>query len=159
MHPHHENCYAPGQVVSVSDDFQRVKIRFYDFIEAVVNRIDCQPMYKLKFQVDINNITLLEKRYIGKYIVGRNNATQIFDLGKISSLASDIIRQQYVVEWSGDNTETLEKLPMFGPNCQNLTINVKDFVLALNNSMYYYPGRVTHRQGNQLVVEFFNGEM
>jgi hypothetical protein len=37
-------------------------------------------------------------------------------------------------------------------------VNVKDFVLAPKDAMCYYPGKVTHRIGNQLVVEFFDGE-
>ena len=83
MHPNHENCYAPGQVLNVSADLHRIKIRFYDFVEAVVDVDDCQPFHKIKFQNDINGIVSAEKRFIGKYVIARNSIAGLYDIGKI----------------------------------------------------------------------------
>jgi hypothetical protein len=83
MHPNHENCYAPGQVLNVSADLHRIKIRFYDFVEAVVDVDDCQPFHKIKFQNDINGIISAEKKFIGKYVIARNSIAGLYDIGKI----------------------------------------------------------------------------
>ena len=100
----------------------------------------------------------LDKKFFGKYAVTRNSNTGFYDLGRIVGRASSIVKQQYVLEWS-DNTESLESLAMFGPNSQNIPLNVKDYVLALKDKIYFYPGRITHRSGSQIVIEYFNGEM
>lgn len=158
MHPHHENCYAPGQVIKVSNDLDRYLVRFYDFVESVVHVDDCHHFHKIKFQNDINHIISLEKKFIGKYAVARNSNTGSYDIGKITSRASSIVRQQYIVEWS-DGTESLENFVVFGPNSQNIALNVKDCVLALKDDLYYYPAKITSRHGSQIIIEFFNGDM
>lgn len=81
LHPQYEFSYAPGQIVKISSDSTKLLIKFYDYLETVVYRKEVFKLPRIKFQLDVNNIINLEKKWIGETVVARNNYTKVYELG------------------------------------------------------------------------------
>lgn len=86
LHPKYEFSYAPGQIVRVSSDMNKLLVKFYDFEEAVIVRNEVYKLPRLKFQLDVTNIINLEKRWVGQPVVARNNFTNVYELGTLEKL-------------------------------------------------------------------------
>lgn len=155
MHPHYEHSYAPGQVVKIGNDMSRVQIKFYDFVEDVVLSQDVYKLNKAKFQSDVNEITSLEKRWIGKTVVARNNISHVYELGKIVSQKGNV-GCQYVIEWANGKQSIQNANHIFGHDTTKSKINANDYVIAPLETVFM-PGRVVNKKGPQLMIEFVNG--
>lgn len=82
LHPQYEESYAPGEVVQVSNDMEKMMVRFYDFEEVIVLRRNAYKMSKMKFEHDVGMINQLEKEKVGKTVVARNTFSNVYELGK-----------------------------------------------------------------------------
>ena len=81
LHPDYEFSYAPGQIVRVSSDMTKLLVKFYDYKEAVVLRHEVYKMPRVKYQIDVENIVSLEKRWVGQNVIARNNTTKAYEPG------------------------------------------------------------------------------
>jgi hypothetical protein len=81
LHPHYEFSYAPGQIIQISNDSSKFLIRFYDFVENVIFKEEVYKLPRIKFQLDVDSIIELEKRWIGQTVVARNNISKAYELG------------------------------------------------------------------------------
>ncbi len=81
LHPHYEFSYAPGQVISISNDLSQILVRFYDYVESIVVREEAYKINKIKYQSDVELINRKEKEKVGKTVVARNNRSNVYELG------------------------------------------------------------------------------
>lgn len=156
MHPQYEFSYAPGQIVQVSNDLNKLLVRFYDFSEGVIQRQEVYKLPRIKFQIDVNSIIEKEKEWIGKLVVARNNFSKVYELGKVVSRVGN--SRQYTIEWSNGKQSIQNVIHMFGELTRNPAIIVNDYVLAPKETIFL-PGRVIGKRGNQLRVRFVDGQM
>ncbi len=155
LHPYYEFSYAPGQIVQVSNDMEKIMVRFYDYVEAVVVRRDAYRLNHLKYQADVELINRLEKEKVGKSVVARNTFSNVYEVGRIVKRVGDIGRQ-YVVEWSNGKQSLQNSNHIFGSDTRRASIIVNDFVLAPKEAIYL-PGRVVDKRKDQLKVKFVDG--
>lgn len=153
LHKEYEDSYAPGQVVKIGNDILRIK--FYDFDEQAVPSEDVYKIHKKKFQSDVSEIVRLEKEWIGKTVVARNNMSHVYELGKIISQSGNIGRQ-YVIEWANGQQSLQNANHIFGPNTRKPNVIVNDYVIAPVETVFM-PGRIIGRKGQQLKIKFVNG--
>lgn len=154
LHPQYEFSYAPGQIIQISNDMNKILVRFYDYVESVVLREEVYKLARLKFQLDVNNITELEKRWIGQVVVARNNYSNVYELGRVTSRVGN--GRQYVIEWSNNRQSIQNSNHIFGSLTRNPNIIVNDYVLAPKETIFL-PGRVIGQKGNFLRVKFVDG--
>ena len=154
LHPHYEFSYAPGQLVDISPDSNKLLVRFYDFVEHVVLRQEVYKLARIKFQMDINSIIELEKRWIGQTVVARNNFSNVYEMGKVMNRVGN--GRQYTVEWSNGKQSIQNANHIFGTYTRNPAIQANDYVLAPRETIFL-PGRVLGKRGNQLRVKFVDG--
>ncbi len=81
LHPHYQNSYAPGQIVSINDSRCKVTVRFYDYTESIISSEEVFRLHIIKFQNDIDFINYLESKWIGQTVLARNNETNIYEIG------------------------------------------------------------------------------
>lgn len=154
LHPQYSFSYAPGQVVKVSNDLTRMVIRFYDFVEDIVFREDVYKLDRLKFQMDVNAIIELEKRWVGQTVVARNNYTSVYELGRVVDRVGH--GRQYTIEWSNGKRSLQNSNHIFGVYTRNPKMIVNDYVLAPKETIFL-PGRIIGKRGEQLRVKFVDG--
>lgn len=82
LHPEYEFSYAPGQINKISSDGTKFFVKFYDYREEVVPRNEVYKLPRIKFNVDVNNIINLEKRWKGELVVARNDQSYVYEIGK-----------------------------------------------------------------------------
>lgn len=156
LHPHYEYSYAPGQIVQISNDLNKILVRFYDFVEGVILQEEVYKMAKVKFQLDVNAIIDLEKRWIGQTVVARNNYSNVYELGKVIERIGN--GRQYTIEWSNGSQSIQNAIHMFGAYTKNPSIIVNDYVLAPRETIFI-PGRIIGKKGSQLRVKFVDGKI
>jgi hypothetical protein len=154
LHPQYEFSYAPGQIIQISNDMNKILVRFYDYVESVVLREEVYKLVRLKFQLDVNNITDLEKRWIGQVVVARNNYSNVYELGRVISRVGN--GRQYVIEWSNNKQSIQNSNHIFGSLTRNPNVIVNDYVLAPKETIFL-PGRVIGQKGSFLRVKFVDG--
>jgi hypothetical protein len=154
LHPHYEFSYAPGQIVQISNDLNKILVRFYDFVEGVILREEVYKMAKVKFQLDVNAIIDLEKRWIGQTVVARNNYSNVYELGKVIERIGN--GRQYTIEWSNGSQSIQNAVHIFGTYTKNPSLIVNDYVLAPRETIFI-PGRIIGKKGSQLRVKFVDG--
>jgi hypothetical protein len=154
LHPQYEFSYAPGQIVKISSDSTKILVKFYDFLESVVFRKEVFKLHRIKFQLDVNAIINLEKRWIGETVVARNNYTKVYELGKIVNRVGN--GRQYTIEWSNGKQSIENSIHIYGKFTRNQTVLPNDYVLAPKQTIFM-PGRVVNRHGDQVKVKFFDG--
>jgi hypothetical protein len=155
LHPYYEFSYAPGQIIQVSNDMNKMMVRFYDYVEAVVLPREVYKMNHLKYQADVELINRLENERVGKNVVARNTHSNVYEVGKIVKRVGEIGRQ-YVVEWSNGKQSIQNSNHIFGSDTRKPAIIVNDYVLAPKDTIYL-PGRVIDKRNNQLKVKFVDG--
>jgi hypothetical protein len=155
LHPEYEYSYAPGQVIKTGNDMSNVLIKFYDFIEKVVPSDQVFKLDKDKFQTVIDEIIRLEKRWIGKTVVARNNISHVYELGRILNQNGNIGRQ-YVIEWANGKQSIQNANHIFGHDTRKPNVDTNDYVIAPVETVFM-PGRVIARKNNQLKIKFVNG--
>jgi len=143
LHPYYEFSYAPGQIVQVSNDMEKIMVRFYDYVEEVVVRRDAYRLNHLKYQADVESV------------VARNTFSNVYEVGRIVKRVGDIGRQ-YVVEWSNGKQSLQNSNHIFGSDTRRASIIKNDFVLAPKEAIYL-PGRVVDKRKDQLKVKFVDG--
>jgi hypothetical protein len=152
LHPEYEYSYAPGQVIKTGNDMSNVLIKFYDFIEKVVPSDQVFKLDKDKFQTVIDEIIRLEKRWIGKTVVARNNISHVYELGRILNQNGNIGRQ-YVIEWANGKQSIQNANHIFGHDTRKPNVDTNDYVIAPVETAFM-PGRVIARKNNQLKIKF-----
>ena len=155
LHPNYENSYAPGQVTKVSNDLQKIKVKFYDYVEATVNLDDMYALNHIKYQSDVAMIDRLEREKIGKNVVTRNSYTKNYELGKVLKRVGNA-GPQYVIEWS-DGQQSLENSNhIFTSYTRRRAIKKDDYALAPVDGKFL-PGRVINRVNDRLEIKFYDG--
>ncbi len=81
LHPHYEQSYAPGQIVSIQNSKSKVMVRFYDYTESLITSEEVFRLHILKFQNDIDFINYLESKWIGQFVLARNNENNAYEIG------------------------------------------------------------------------------
>ena len=157
LHPHYEESYAPGEVVQVANDMEKMMVRFYDYEEAIVLRRNAYKLNKMKFELDVTMINQLEKKQVGKTVVARNMFSNVYELGKIVDRLGNIGRK-YLIEWSSGKRSQTNSNHIFGTDTRKPEIIVNDYILAPKQTIYL-PGRVLDKRGDQLKVKFVDGEV
>ena len=155
LHPNFENSYAPGQIAKVSSDMSTIKIRFYDYFEAVVDTREVFSLNHIKYQADVEIINHLEMEKIGKNVVARNPLTRVYELGRIVQRVGKI-GQQYVIEWPDGQQSVQNSNHIFAPNLRRPAINKNDYVLAPKSGVFV-PAVCVDRHKNRLEIRFFDG--
>lgn len=156
LHPDYEFSYAPGQIVRVSSDLSKLLVKFYDYKEAVVLRAEVYKLPRIKYQIDVEHIVGLEKRWVGQSVVARNNLTRAYEPAKVVSRVGN--GRQYTLEWSKGKQSIQHANHIFGRYTRRHTIGTNDYVLAQIGTRYL-PGRVLSREGNRVRVKLFDGKM
>ena len=155
MHPEYDYSYAPGQVLKVGNDMSNLLIKFYDYVEKVVPREEVFKLDKFKFQLDVNEIIRLERKWVGKTVVARNNLTHLYELGKIVSQNGNVGRS-YLIEWANGKQSIQNANHIFGHDTRKTNINVNDYVIAPIETLFM-PGKVVGKRNFQLKIKFING--
>lgn len=158
LHPEYEYSYAPGHVIRISDDGNKIHVRFYDFVESVVLRQEAYKTAKVKLQADIDEIIKLEERWVGETVVARNTFSNLYELGRIKNRVKGGLGRMYTIEWSSGKQSIQNSTHIFGKYTRNPAILRNDFVLAPKETIFM-PGRVLGVKGNQLSVKFVDGEL
>ena len=80
LHPSYSFSYAPGIIIKIANNLS-VLVRFYDGLEAIVNKEEVYKIPLFKFEYDVDIIVSLEKRWIGQTVIARNPYTIVYELG------------------------------------------------------------------------------
>ncbi len=156
LHPDYESSYAPGQVEKISDDQNKILVKFYDFVEAVLIRQEVFKLPTIKFQIDVDMIIKLEEKWVGEVVVARNNLTNVYELGTVKSRVGK--GRQYVIEWSRGEDSIQNANHIFGQHTRRPALLVNDYILAPRETIFL-PGRVMSRKDDRLKVKFLDGSM
>ncbi len=156
LHPDYDSSYAPGQVEKISNDQNKILIKFYDFVEAALIRQEVFKLPTLKFQIDVDTIIRLEEKWVGEVVIARNNFTNVYELGTVKSRVGKA--RQYVVEWSSGKESIQNANHIFGQYTRRPELLVNDYILAPRETIFL-PGRVMGRKNNRLKVKFLDGSM
>lgn len=154
LHPNYDYSYAPGQIIQMSNDLNKILVRFYDYTEGIILREEVYKLPRLKFELDINTIVELEKRWIGQTVVARNNYSNVYELGKVVNRVGN--GRQYVIEWANGTQSIQNANHMFGQYTRNPAIIINDYVLAPKETIFL-PGRIIGKKGTQLRIKFVDG--
>jgi hypothetical protein len=86
LHPDYGSSYAPGQVLQISNKAAKLKIKFYDHVEAVIDRQEVFKINIAKYLLDVKSIVDLEKRWVGETVVARNDLSHNYERGECQAL-------------------------------------------------------------------------
>ena len=79
LHPEYDASYAPGKVVESSN--KECRIHFYDSCEDLVKSEEVFAISREKYDSVIDKIEELEKRWVGKTVVVKNDDDNVFEKG------------------------------------------------------------------------------
>ncbi len=80
LHPSYSFSYAPGIVIKIANNLSLL-VRFYDGVEAIINKEEIYKIPLFKFEYDIDIIVNLEKRWIGQTVIARNPFNFVYEFG------------------------------------------------------------------------------
>jgi hypothetical protein len=84
LHPSYSFSYAPGIIIKIANNLSLL-VRFYDGLEAIVNKEEVYKIPVFKFECDVDIIVSLEKRWVGQTVIGRNPYSFVYELGTYKS--------------------------------------------------------------------------
>ena len=80
LHPSYSFSYAPGIIIKIANNLSLL-VRFYDGLEAIVNKEEVYKIPVFKFEYDVDIIVSLEKRWVGQTVIARNPYSFVYELG------------------------------------------------------------------------------
>lgn len=133
----------------------RIRVKFYDHVEAVVDIRDIFSLNHIKYQADVEIINHLEMEKVGKNVVARNPLTKVYELGRIVKRVGKI-GQQYAIEWPSGEQSIQNANHIFTPSLRRPVIEKNDYVLAPKSGVFL-PAICLDRHKNRLELQFFDG--
>jgi len=107
-HPTFRFAYAPGEIIA--EKKSKLIIRFYDYWQAYIERIDVYKLHLCKFEHDVKSILNYEKKWLGFNILAYNNRSKLFEKGKLVKRVGT--NRQFLVEFI-DNDQVFLILLLF----------------------------------------------
>ena len=74
----------PGIIIKIANNLSLL-VRFYDGLEAIVNKEEVYKIPVFKFEYDVDIIVSLEKRWVGQTVIARNPYSFVYELGSYKS--------------------------------------------------------------------------